>query len=225
MRHDDGGITEQSLQLPAGAVLLPADLRLPAAPRGLVLFAHGSGSSRQSPRNRFVAQALNEAGLATVLADLLTAGEEVVDARTRHLRFDIALLAERLVGLTDWLAASPLTRGLPLGYFGASTGAGAALVAAAHRPGIVRAVVSRGGRPDLAGTALPRVRAATLLIVGGADEDVIELNERALALLACERRLVTVPGASHLFPEAGALEQVAALARDFFLVHLGASGR
>lgn len=217
---DETGIIEQHLQIPAGDVLLHADLRMPSAAQGLVLFAHGSGSSRHSSRNRYVAQVLNEAGLATLLADLLTEEEEVIDEQTRHLRFDIGLLADRVVGMTDWVAASPLTRGLPLGYFGASTGAGAALVAAAHRPDDVRAVVSRGGRPDLAGTALPRVKAATLLIVGGADEEVIELNERALALLACERRLVTVPGATHLFPEPGTLEQVAMLARNFFLAHL-----
>lgn len=219
---DSPGVTEEPLQIPVAGVQLQADLRLPARPRGLVLFAHGSGSSRLSPRNRYVAGVLNAAGFATVLADLLTAPEEAVDERTRHLRFDIGLLAERLVGLGDWLAVFPVTRGLPLGLFGASTGAGAALVAAAHRPAQVEAVVSRGGRPDLAGTALPRVRAATLLIVGGADEGVIELNEKALALLPGEKRLVTVAGASHLFPEPGALEQVAALARDFFLAHLAA---
>jgi pimeloyl-ACP methyl ester carboxylesterase len=209
-----------SLTLPAGSVTLSADLALPPAPRGLVLFAHGSGSGRFSPRNRFVAGELNSRGLGTVLADLLTPAEEAVDERTRHLRFDIGLLADRLVSLSDWLADQPRTHDLPLSYFGASTGGGAALVAAAHRPQQVAAVVSRGGRPDLAGTALARVRAPTLLIVGGRDEVVIELNERALTELDCEKRLVVVPGATHLFEERGALEQVATLAGDWFLAHL-----
>lgn len=216
---------EEALEIPVAEAFLQADLRLPPSPRGLVLFAHGSGSSRHSPRNRHVASVLNAAGLATVLADLLTAPEEAADDRTRHLRFDIGLLAGRLIGLSDWLAGRDDTARLAQGYFGASTGAGAALVAAAQRPGQARAVVSRGGRPDLAGAALPYVRAATLLIVGGADEGVIELNEQALALLACEKQLVTVPGATHLFEEPGTLEQVATLARDFFLHHLVANGR
>lgn len=213
-------IREQALAIPAGDATLDADLRLPPAPRGLVLFVHGSGSRRHSPRNRYVAQVLNEAGLGTVLADLLTPAEEELDEQTRHLRFDIPLLARRLSGIGDWLARQPGTRGLALAYFGASTGAGAALLAAAQRPGEVAAVVSRGGRPDLAGVALAQVRAPVLLIVGGADEGVIELNEAALAQLPGEKRLVTVAGATHLFPEPGALETVAGLARDFLLAHL-----
>lgn len=213
-------LAEQALRIPAGAVTLDADLRLPVRPRGLVLFAHGSGSSRFSPRNRHVAAALNEAGFATLLADLLTPEEEAADEQTRHLRFDIGLLAARLVDISDWLGAQAALKELPLCYFGASTGAGAALLAAAERPARVAAVVSRGGRPDLAGTALARVRAPTLLIVGGLDEGVIELNEAALAQLPGEKRLVTVAGATHLFPEPGALEVVASLARDFLLRHL-----
>jgi pimeloyl-ACP methyl ester carboxylesterase len=182
----------------------------------VVLFAHGSGSSRHSPRNRFVARVLREAGLATLLIDLLTADEEAVDQYTAQLRFDIGLLAQRLVGATDWLLQNRETAGLPIGYFGASTGAAAALVAAAERPDAVAAIVSRGGRPDLAGPALSRVRAPTLLIVGGNDIPVIGLNEEALAQLTTEKRLVIVPGASHLFEEPGALEEVARLAADWF---------
>jgi pimeloyl-ACP methyl ester carboxylesterase len=185
-----------------------------------VLFAHGSGSSRHSPRNRYVARLLNEAKLATLLLDLLTAEEEAIDLRTAHLRFDIGLLAERLIGATDWLTQHPDTRDLPIGYFGASTGSGAALVAAAERPDVVGAIVSRGGRPDLAGSALQRVRAPTLLIVGGNDLPVIELNQAALAQLRCEKRLVIVPGATHLFEEPGALDEVARLACEWFERHL-----
>jgi pimeloyl-ACP methyl ester carboxylesterase len=210
---------QRALHIPLGDVVLAADLTLPPQARTLVLFAHGSGSSRYSPRNRFVARELNAAGLGTVLADLLTPEEEEVDERTRHLRFDIGLLATRLVGLTDWLGDQDDTGGLRAAFFGASTGAGAALVAAAHRPQAIAAVVSRGGRPDLAGTALARVQAPTLLIVGDHDEGVIELNERALSELRCEKKLVTVAGATHLFEEPGALEQVALLARDWFLSH------
>jgi len=207
---------ESVVTVPVGDVTIEGNLRLPEAARGVVLFAHGSGSSRFSPRNRAVAEVLNEAKLATLLIDLLTPDEEVVDTRTAHLRFDIPLLAERLVGATDWLARHPGTRDLRIGYFGASTGAAAALVAAAKRPDLVHAIVSRGGRPDLAGPALPLVRAATLLIVGGRDVQVIELNQQALAQLRCEKRLVIVPGATHLFEEPGALEQVARLAREWF---------
>src|SRR6266545_204257 len=170
---------ERLVRIAAGSVTLEGNLSLPEGARGVVLFAHGSGSSRHSPRNRYVAQLLNEAGLATLLVDLLTSDEEAIDLRTAHLRFDIGLLARRLVDATDWLTRYPATEGLAVGYFGASTGGGAALVAAAERPDAVGAVVSRGGRPDLAGAALPRVSAPTLLVVGGEDTVVVELNEQA----------------------------------------------
>jgi len=186
----------------------------------VVLFAHGSGSSRLSPRNRHVARVLNEAALATLLVDLLTPEEEAIDARKAHLRFDIGLLAERLVAATDWLTAHPDTRDLRVGYFGASTGAAAALVAAAARSGAVGAVVSRGGRPDLAGRVLALVRAPTLLIVGGRDLQVLELNREAFAQLTCDKRLEIVPGATHLFEEPGALHEVARLAANWFVEHL-----
>jgi putative phosphoribosyl transferase len=213
------------VRVDAGTAALEGSLALPDGARGVVLFAHGSGSSRHSPRNRFVAGELQRGGLATLLIDLLTADEEAVDLRTRRLRFDIDLLAERLAGTTDWLGQQPATRPLAVGYFGASTGGGAGLVAAAQRPEAVGAVVSRGGRPDLAGEALARVRAPTLLIVGGDDAPVIRMNEEALARLRGEKRLALVPGASHLFEEPGALEEVARLARDWFVRHLGrASG-
>jgi pimeloyl-ACP methyl ester carboxylesterase len=183
----------------------------------VVLFAHGSGSSRHSPRNRFVAASLRQAGLGTLLIDLLTAAEEGEDAYSGHLRFNIGFLAERLSAAAEWLAADAETSRLPAGYFGASTGAGAALQAAAERPERVAAVVSRGGRPDLAGDFLPRVRAATLLIVGGNDGPVIGMNRQALARLgATEKQLVIVPGASHLFEEPGTLEEVARLAAEWF---------
>jgi putative phosphoribosyl transferase len=211
---------EHRVRVAAGPVFLDGDLSRPEGARGIVLFAHGSGSSRVSPRNRQVAQLLNHAKLATLLVDLLTSEEEAVDLRTAQLRFDIGLLAERLVGITDWLTQAPETRQLRIGYFGASTGAGAALVAAAERPEAVSAVVSRGGRPDLAGSALSRVRAPTLLIVGGNDAQVIALNRAALAQLRCQKQLVIVPGATHLFEEPGALDQVALLARDWFERHL-----
>jgi dienelactone hydrolase len=216
------GVAERAVSVPVGAdgVALDGTLAVPAGARGVVLFAHGSGSSRHSPRNRYVAGALQAAGLATLLLDLLTAGEEDVDARTGHLRFDIDLLAQRLAGATGWLAGQPDTAGLAVGYFGASTGAGAALVAAAAQPDAVRAIVSRGGRPDLAGPALARVRAPTLLIVGGNDVPVIELNRAALDALEVEKRLEIVPGATHLFEEPGTLEQVAALARNWFARYL-----
>jgi dienelactone hydrolase len=190
----------------------------------VVLFAHGSGSGRHSPRNRYVAGELQRGGLATLLIDLLTADEEAVDLRTSRLRFDIGLLAERLIGATDWLREQPATRALGTGYFGASTGGGAALVAAAQRPDAVGAVVSRGGRPDLAGPALPRVHTPTLLIVGGADVPVIGMNEQALTQLRCKKRLEIVPGATHLFEEPGALEEVARLARGWFQQHLRRAG-
>jgi pimeloyl-ACP methyl ester carboxylesterase len=213
---------EHDVSIPVGPVVLDGALGLVLNPRGIVLFAHGSGSSRHSRRNRFVADELREAGLATLLFDLLTADEEAVDRFSGHLRFNIALLAERLVGATDWLAAQPATRDVPVGYFGASTGGGAALVAAVQRPDAVGAVVSRGGRPDLAEPVLDRVRAPTLLIVGGDDEPVIEMNRAALALLPGEARLDVVPGATHLFEEPGALEAVARLAADWFTLHLAA---
>jgi putative phosphoribosyl transferase len=208
------------VRVAAGAVTLEGNLSLPKEAGGIVLFAHGSGSSRHSPRNRYVAWLLNQANLATLLVDLLTSDEEAIDLRTGHLRFDIGLLAQRLVAVTDWLTQYQDTRHLRIGYFGASTGAGAALVAAAERPDVVGAVVSRGGRPDLAGAALARVRAPTLLIVGGNDFQVIELNRAAFALLRSEKQLVIVPGATHLFEEPGALDEVARLAREWFERHL-----
>jgi dienelactone hydrolase len=207
---------ERLVRIAAGRVLLEGNLSLPKGARGIVLFAHGSGSSRFSPRNRYVARLLNQGKLATLLVDLLSPEEEAVDQRTAQLRFNIGLLAERLVAVTDWFVEQPNTRPLPIGYFGASTGAAAALVAAAERPKIVRAVVSRGGRPDLAGPALAHVEAPTLLIIGGSDPLVIELNRAALAQLRCEKRLVIVPGATHLFGEPGTLDEVARLARQWF---------
>ena len=207
---------ERLVRIEAGSVLLEGNLSLPEGARGIVLFAHGSGSSRLSPRNRHVAKLLNQARLATLLVDLLSPEEEAVDLRTAQLRFNIGLLAERLVGITDWLVKEPDAQPLRIGYFGASTGAAAALVAAAERPKMVRAVVSRGGRPDLAGPALAHVEAPTLLIVGGNDLLVIELNRAALVQLRSEKRLVIVPGATHLFEEPGALDEVARLAREWF---------
>jgi dienelactone hydrolase len=206
--------------MPVGSVELSGNLSIPAAARGIVLFAHGSGSSRHSPRNCFVAGRLQEAGLGTLLMDLLTAGEEEVDRQTQQLRFDIKLLAERLVGATDWLKENSQTARLSIGYFGASTGAAAALVASAKRADEIFAVVSRGGRPDLAEAALPLVKAPTLLIVGGCDTQVISLNEGALQQMTADRELTIVPRATHLFEEPGALEKVADLACDWFLKHL-----
>jgi dienelactone hydrolase len=207
-------------QVPAAGVVLDGDLSLPDSAAGVVLFAHGSGSSRHSPRNRAVAGALNRRGMATLLVDLLTADEERIDARTGQLRFDIGLLADRLVGIIDWLGARPETAALPVGLFGASTGAAAALVAAAKRPETVRAVVSRGGRPDLAGPALAEVNAPTLLVVGARDVTVLELNERASNAMRAPVELRIIPGATHLFEEPGTLEQVAELAADWFGMHL-----
>jgi len=212
---------EREVRLSAGPLALEGSLGVPDNARGIVLFAHGSGSGRHSPRNRYVAESLRELNLATLLIDLLTPEEEEVDLRTRHLRFDIGLLAARLAGATDWLAQEPDTQGLRVGYFGASTGAGAALVAAAKRPEAVGAVVSRGGRPDLAGEALPRVAAPTLLIVGGEDEPVVGMNREALGQIRAEKVLEVVPGATHLFEEPGKLEEVARLAAEWFVRHLG----
>ncbi len=211
---------ENSVSIALGRATLEGNLGLPAHPRGIVLFAHGSGSSRHSPRNRFVAEALQSHGIATLLMDLLTESEEPIDRRTAQLRFNIPLLAKRLAGATAWTLRQPNLRELDIGYFGASTGAAAALVAAAQLPGKISAVVSRGGRPDLAGEALHSVAAPTLLIVGGNDPAVIDLNERALAELACtEKKLVIVPGATHLFEEPGTLEEVAGLAAEWFASH------
>lgn len=211
---------DEVLKIPSGTVALEGDLRIPEGARGVVLFAHGTGSSRHSPRNRFVAEFLRDAGLGTLLIDLLTAREEAAEAATGHLRFDIDLLAGRLVAISDWLREHPAAGPLALGYFGASTGAAAALVAAARRPASVRAVVSRGGRPDLAASALPQVRAPTLLIVGERDTTVLELNREALRALQTEKALALVPGATHLFEEVGALQEVARLAREWFTRHL-----
>ena len=209
----------------AGPAELEGALGVPEGATGVVLFAHGSGSGRRSPRNRYVARVLREAGLATLLIDLLTPEEEAVDIRTGLLRFDIGLLTERLAGATDWLVHNPDTQNSRIGYFGASTGAGAALVAAAKRPREVGAVVSRGGRPDLAEDALPLVKAPTLLIVGGKDVPVIGMNKEALERLRVKKELKIVPGATHLFEEPGALEEVARLAADWFAHHLSRSAR
>lgn len=212
----DRSAKEYPVVVPAGRAGLQGDLSLSDDSRGIVLFAHGSGSGRFSPRNRFVASCLQTGGLATLLLDLLDEGE----AEDRRKVFDIDLLADRLLAVSDWLAADARTQGLTRGYFGASTGAGAALQAAARRPEGVAAVVSRGGRPDLAWTWLPQVQAPTLLIVGGDDVPVIDMNREALAKLACPKQLIIVPGATHLFEEPGTMEQVATLARDWFLRHL-----
>ncbi len=210
----------QEIEVQAGQVLLPGTLSLPRHALGLVLFAHGSGSSRFSPRNRFVAQALNAKGLATLLFDLLTAEESRIDQQTAQFRFDIALLAERLVHALDWTQSQAELKTLPIGLFGASTGAAAALIAAARRPDLVKAVVSRGGRPDLAGAALAQVKAPVLLIVGGEDFVVIELNQKACQKLKAPWQLEIVEGATHLFEEPGKLEQVAQLAAEWFCRYL-----
>ena len=200
---------ERPVQVALGRITLDGDLSIPAHPRAVVLFAHGSGSSRFSARNKRVAELLRERGFATLLMDLLTPNEESLDVHTGEYRFDIGRLAERLVGATEWLGANAATAKLPVALFGASTGGGAALVAAAEIPDQIAAVVSRGGRPDLAGEALTRVRAPTLLIVGGNDETVLELNREALALLRTTARLEVIPKATHLFEEPGALDEVA----------------
>lgn len=207
------------VEIPIGHVSLEGNLVIPAGASGIALFAHGSGSSRKSPRNQFVARMLHEAKIGTLLFDLLTLYEEFVDARTAELRFDIDLLAHRLIAATNWLRNDPRAEAMPVGYFGASTGGGAALVAAAE-PGLpVKAVVSRGGRPDLAGSALPLVTAPTLLIVGGLDYQVIEMNRVAFSQLCCEKSLQIVPSATHLFEEPGTLEEVGRLAADWFAKH------
>lgn len=210
----------QTVVVEAGDVRLEGDLSVPAQASGVVLFAHGSGSSRFSSRNRAVASELQQAGLATLLIDLLTADEEEIDQKTRQLRFDIELLADRLVQATDWLTRRSETPGLPVGHFGASTGGGAALVAAARIPDQVRAVVSRGGRPDLAADFLVKVEAPTLLIVGSNDTQVVDLNRQAFEQLRCDKVLKLVEGASHLFEEPGALDEVARLAAEWFSRHL-----
>ena len=199
------------------SVGLEGDLSIPTTAKAVVLFAHGSGSSRHSPRNRYVADVLNEGGLATLLIDLLTQDEQQVDLQTGHLRFNIPFLARRLKAIATWLGGEPEVGKLKLGFFGASTGAAAALVAAAALPHLTGAVVSRGGRPDLAGSALAQVEAPALFIVGGADPVVLDLNRKAMALMHCEKQLQIIPGAGHLFEEPGALPKVAALARDWFL--------
>jgi putative phosphoribosyl transferase len=210
------------VQIQAGRAVLPGDLRIPKRAAALVLFAHGSGSSRHSPRNQFVARTLNEAGLGTLLFDLLTQEEEAIDMQTREHRFNIHLLGERLVHATKWAKQQEPTSNLRTGYFGSSTGGAAALVAAVDAPQDVGAVVSRGGRPDLADQALPKVQAPTLLIVGGNDDIVIELNEQARDRMRCEVKLEIIPGATHLFEEPGTLEKVAKLAADWFVKHIGA---
>lgn len=211
---------ECPVRVVVGDVTLDGGLCIPEGAPAVVIFAHGSGSSRLSPRNQFVARVLREAGLATFLFDLLTGDEEAQDMYTGHLRFNIGLLANRLVGVTDWVKKNPDTGRLRIGYFGASTGAAAALVAAVERPDVVGAIVSRGGRPDLARGVLSQVKAPTLLIVGSKDRPVIEMNQQALAQLSAEKKLVIVPGASHLFEEAGTLEEVARLAAEWFTLHL-----
>jgi putative phosphoribosyl transferase len=213
-------VIEQSPRIPAAGVELDAEVVVPRPARGVVLFAHGSGSGRHSPRNTYVAGELQDAGLATVLVDLLTPAEEQADAATARLRFDIGLLADRLTALCDWLVDHDVTARLRIGLFGASTGAAAALMTAAARPDAVSAIVSRGGRPDLAGPALGSVHQPTLLIAGERDPVVLDLNRRAVHELAGEADLAIVPGATHLFQEPGTLEQVAVLARDWFVRHL-----
>jgi dienelactone hydrolase len=222
--HRSPDIEQMSFVIPANGEDLPADVFLPVGARGLVIFAHGSGSSRHSPRNRFVAEELNHGDLGTMLIDLLTEKEEAIDRHTAQLRFDIPLLGQRLVAITDWVIQQRRLANLALGYFGASTGAAAALLAAADRPANVGAVVSRGGRPDLAGAALKRVTAPTLFIVGGEDHVVLDLNREAMAQLPGETKskLEVIPGATHLFEEQGTLDQVAVLARSWFQAHLGA---
>jgi len=210
----------RSEQIPSGQITLDGELTVPEGATGVVLFAHGSGSSRHSPRNQFVARTIREVGVGTLLFDLLTKQEEAVDIRTRHLRFDIGLLAERLVDATNWIKTEPDTSHLVVGYFGSSTGAGAALVAAADVGEEIGAVVSRGGRPDLAGAALSQVESPTLLIVGSLDYPVIQMNKDAYQQLQCEKEMKIIPGATHLFEEPGKLEEVAHIAAGWFRRHL-----
>lgn len=222
LKHSLAHIQEHLVSIPVGEVALEGNLAIPPNCKGIILFAHGSGSSRHSPRNRYVASVFQQQGLATLLLDLLTAEEEDIDMRTRHLRFDIPLLASRLVGVTDWIHEESPTRGFKLGYFGASTGSAAALIAATQRPTLVKAIVSRGGRPDLAGSDIACVKAPTLLIVGGNDFPVIAINEDALAQLcqAKHRQLEIIPRATHLFEEPGTLEQVAVVSSAWFKRYL-----
>ncbi|MFO7956817.1 MAG: alpha/beta family hydrolase [Candidatus Brocadiia bacterium] len=220
MNEPQGNEEENIVTVEAYSAELEGNLLIPDGAQGIVVFAHGSGSSRHSPRNKFVARHLREAGLATLLFDLLTAEEDAVDKRTREYRFDIGLLAERLVGATDWLLEQPEAAGLNIGYFGSSTGSAAALIGASERTEVVGAVVSRGGRVDMAESALPQVEAPTLFIVGGRDPQVLELNRRMLPALQVEKELEIVEGAGHLFEEPGALEEVADLAREWFVRHL-----
>src|ERR1043166_2883308 len=215
--------TEDTVEIPSGNVALEGNLTVPTGAAAVVLFAHGSGSSRHSPRNRYVADKFHQAGLATLLFDLLSADEEDFDIRTTRLRFDIALLTERLLSATDWVHENSSLKGFKIGCFGASTGAGAALVAAAEKPELVAAVVSRGGRPDLAGSSLARVRCPTLLIVGGNDQSVIELNRQAMEMMKSDTKLEIIPRATHLFEEPGALDAVSALAANWFEMHLAVS--
>jgi putative phosphoribosyl transferase len=221
MYHVGQAIEHLPVAVEVGSVRLEGYLSVPTAAKGVILFAHGSGSSRHSPRNRYVADVLNEGSLATLLIDLLTADEQAVDLQTSQLRFDIPFLADRLVTITQWLREQPQVAGLSIGYFGASTGAAAALVAAAELPRIIHAVVSRGGRPDLAGGSLEQVHAPTIAIVGGNDPVVLDLNRQALARMHCVKALGVIDGAGHLFEEPGALEEVAKLARGWFTEELG----
>lgn len=213
-------VEEKTVHISLGEITLEGQLVIPPEAQGIVIFAHGSGSSRLSPRNRFVAESLQSDGLATLLCDLLTHREEQIDEMTGRLRFDIGLLAGRLSEITQWVASQQETEHLAVGYFGASTGAAAALIAETRNPGSVKAIVSRGGRPDLAGGALGLVRAPTLLIVGGHDRQVIMINERAMEMMTAKKEMIIVPGATHLFEEPGALESVSRLSSRWFLKHL-----
>ncbi len=215
-----GTSSSLSVRIPINDITLSGELIIPCEAKGLVLFAHGSGSSRYSVRNQYVAQVIRAAGVGTLLFDLLTEKEGIIDEQTRHLRFDISLLAQRLQAATHWVASQPELQNLVVGYFGASTGGAAALIAAAELGESVGAVVSRGGRPDLAGAALGKVQAPTLLIVGGHDEIVLRMNEEAFENLSCLKELAIIPGATHLFPEPGALDEVANLAAHWFRHYL-----